>query len=197
MTHDDNLLMGRLQAGDEQAMSVLLEEHWTSVVKYAFRLVGSWDKAEDVAQDPFVRVWEGRKKWSRGSLGALVHRIARNAALDVLKSPRHAARREAPDTLASGSAPDRDVELSELDQAVARAIRELPPRRGEIFKLVRQSGFSYAEIAEIMGISKQTVANHMSLALSDLRVMLRPFLPESAADAAASTDTVTTNNGEV
>ena len=61
----------------------------------------------------------------------------------------------------------------------------------------RQSGFSYAEIAEIMGISKQTVANHMSLALSDLRVMLRPFLPESAADAAASNDTVTTNNGEV
>ena len=117
-------------------MSVLLEEHWTSVVKYAFRLVGSWDKAEDVAQDAFVRVWEGRKKWSRGSLGALVHRIARNAALDVLKSPRHAAPREAPDTLASGSAPDRDVELSELDQAVARAIRELPPRRGEIFKLV-------------------------------------------------------------
>ena len=62
---------------------------------------------------------------------------------------------------------------------------------------MRQSGFSYAELAEIMGISKQTVANHMSLALSDLRVMLRPFLPESAADAAASNDTVTTNNGEV
>ena len=95
MTHDDNLLMGRLQAGDEQAMSVLLEEHWTSVVKYAFRLVGSWDKAEDVAQDPFVRVWEGRKKWSRGSLGALVHRIARNAALDVLKWLRSRSGRRA------------------------------------------------------------------------------------------------------
>ena len=95
MTHDDNLLMGRLQAGDEQAMSVLLEEHWTSVVKYAFRLVGSWDKAEDVAQDAFVRVWEGRKKWSRGSLGALVHRIARNAALDVLKWLRSRSGRRA------------------------------------------------------------------------------------------------------
>ena len=131
MTHDDHLLMGRLQAGDEQAMSVLLAEHWTSVVNYAFGFVGSWDKAEDVAQDAFVRIWEGRKKWSRDSLGALVHRIARNAALDVLKSPRHAAPREDPDTLVGVGTPDRDVELSELNQAVAKAMRELPPRRRE------------------------------------------------------------------
>ena len=67
MTDHDLSLMRRLQAGDEQAMSVLLAEHWTSVVSYSFRLVGSWDKAEDVAQDAFVRVWEGRKKWSSGS----------------------------------------------------------------------------------------------------------------------------------
>ena len=50
MTHDDLSLMRRLQAGDEQAMSVLLAEHWASVVSYAFRLVGSWDKAEAVAR---------------------------------------------------------------------------------------------------------------------------------------------------
>jgi len=196
MTHDDQLLMDRLKAGDEKAMSALLAVHWTSVVKYAFRFVGSWDKAEDVAQDAFVRVWEGRKRWSRGSFGALVHRIARNAALDVLKSPRHAARREAPDTLASDAAPDRDVELSELEQAVARAVRELPPRRREIFRLVRKNGFSYAEIAEIMGISKQTVANHMSLALSDLRVLLRPFLPEPAVEGAAANEVPTSNADE-
>ena len=95
MTHHDLSLMRRLQAGDEQAMSVLLAEHWTSVVNYAFGFVGSWDKAEDVAQDAFVRVWEGRKKWSRGSLGALVHRIARNAALDVLKWLRSRSGRRA------------------------------------------------------------------------------------------------------
>lgn len=60
MTHDDLSLMRRLKAGDEQAMAVLLEEHWTSVVRGdAFGLVGSWDKAEDVAQDAFVGVREG------------------------------------------------------------------------------------------------------------------------------------------
>ena len=196
MTHDDLSLMRRLQAGDEQAMVVLLAEHWTPVVSYAFGLLRSWDKAEDAAQDAFVRLWARRKKWAVGSPGALVHRIARNMALDVLKSPRHAARREDPDTLASEDAPDRDVELSELDEAVAKAVGDLPPRRREIFRLVRESGFSYEEIAEIMKISRQTVANHMSLALSDLRVMLRPFLPEPAVEAEAQNDDRTTHEGE-
>ncbi len=196
MTHDDPTLMRRLKAGDEQAMSAVLAEHWTPVVSYAFGLLGSWDKAEDVAQDAFVRVWARRKKWSSGSVGALVHRIARNAALDVLKSPRHSAPREDPDVLASQDSPDRDMQLSELDQAVAKAIRDLPPRRREIFKLVRESGFSYAEIAGIMQISRQTVANHMSLALSDLRVMLRPFLPEPAVDREAQKNYRTTHEGE-
>ncbi len=169
-------------------MSALLAQHWTPVVRYVFGMLGSWDRAEDVAQDAFVRLWAGRKKWSSGSLGALVHRIARNAALDVLKSPRHAAQHEDPDMLAGGRAPDRDVELSELKEAVAKAVQALPPRRREIFRLVRESGFTYEEIAEIMNISRQTVANHMSLALSDLRVMLRPFLPGAATEAEVRND---------
>ena len=98
--------------------------------------------------------------------------------------------------LAGEGAPDRDVELSELKQAVSKAVRALPPRRREIFRLVREGGFSYEEIAEIMEISRQTVANHMSLALSDLRVMLRPFLPEPAVEAEAQDDHRTTNEGE-
>ena len=196
MTHDDLVLMRRLQAGDEQAMSALLAQHWTPVVRYAFGLLGSWDTAEDVAQDAFVRLWARRKKLSGGSLGALIHRIARNAALDVLKSPRHAARREDPDLLAAERAPDRDVELSELKQAVAKALRNLPPRRREIFKLAREGGFSYEEIAAIMEISRQTVANHMSLALSDLRVMLRPFLPGSATKVEVGDDIGTADEGQ-
>ena len=178
-------------------MAALLAQHWTPVVRFVFGILGSWDKAEDVAQDAFVRLWARRKKWSSGgSLGALIHRIARNAALDVLKSPRPAAQHEDPDVLAGEGAPDRDVELSELKEAVSKAMRALPPRRREIFTLVRERGFSYAEIAEIMEISRQTVANHMSLALSDLRVVLRPFLPESAAEAESQNDNLTSNEGE-
>ena len=101
-----------------------------------------------------------------------------------------------PDTLAASDTPERDVELAQLEDAVAAAVEALPPRRREVFRLARERGFSYPEIAEITELSRQTVANHMSLAFSDLRVMLRPFLQtaeqdERAADldAPSSTDT--------
>ena len=58
------------------------------------------------------------------------------------------------------------------EEAVAR----LTPRRQEIFRLVRENGLSYREVAEVLDLSPQTVANLMSLALADLRAALGPIL---------------------
>ena len=64
------------------------------------------------------------------------------------------------------------VEQAEERAAVERAIAALPPRRREIFILVRVHGLSYGEVAEILQISPQTVANQMSAALTTLRRLL-------------------------
>lgn len=176
MKHDDYHLMRRLGRDDEQAMGALLERHWRPLVRYAFRFLGSWDQAEDVVQDAFARLWANRARWSTRAPGPLLYRITRNGALDDLKAKRHSAPREDPRTLVAEDRSDRDAELGELEDAVARAVEHLPPRRREVFTLAREGGFSYAEIAEIMGTTERTVANQMSLALSDLRVVLRPYL---------------------
>ncbi len=56
--------------------------------------------------------------------------------------------------------------------------------------MARESGFSYAQISEVMGVTQRTVANQMTLALSDLRVLLRPYLPETGmGDEAPGTAT--------
>ena len=186
MSTDDNQLISRLKSGDEQAMAQLLERHWTGLVRYAYGLLGDWDGAEDVTQGAYVRLWANRDRWTAESSAALLYRITRNAVLDVLKSRSHAARADVLDTLAASDTPERDVELAQLEEAAATAIEALPPRRREVFRLARERGFSYAEIAEITQLSRQTVANHMSLALSDLRVMLRPFLQTAEEDDGAA-----------
>jgi RNA polymerase sigma-70 factor, ECF subfamily len=75
------------------------------------------------------------------------------------------------------------VEENELLRYFERAVSHLPPRRQEIFVLARAHGLSHQEIAEVMKISPQTVANQMSAALADLRQALGPLLdrqPESS-----------------
>ncbi len=176
MTRPDADLLRDLAANDAAAMEALLERHWQPLVRYAFRLLGRWDAAEDVAQRAFVRLWANRARWSGGSASALLHRIARNDALDALRSPRERAPRSEPAELVEPRAADAELHLRRLAAAARDAIQALPARRREVFLLARESGLSYAQIAEVTGLARQSVANQMSLALRDLRMALAPFL---------------------
>jgi RNA polymerase sigma-70 factor (ECF subfamily) len=81
------------------------------------------------------------------------------------------------------------VHGAELKRLAAAAVAGLPPKRREVFRLVREEGLSYKEVAEALGLSPQTVANHMSLALADLRATLRPYLPvQDSSDAEGSAE---------
>jgi DNA-binding CsgD family transcriptional regulator len=70
-----------------------------------------------------------------------------------------------------------------LQAAAADAIAALPPRRREVFRLARLDGLSYREIAEVMGLSPQTVANQMSRALTELHEALDGLFREGSPDA--------------
>lgn len=174
----DRELMARVRTGDPAALDEVLRLYWEPLVAYLLSHAGSLDAAEDLAQDAFLRFWSRRKRWrSASSPRALVYRIGRNLALDAGKQ----AWRRVP--LADSGAhstptcdsPLESAQAGELDVAVRQAIDRLPARRREAFELARFHELSYQEIAETMGLSPQTVANHVSAALSALRVSLRPF----------------------
>lgn len=105
--------------------------------------------------------------------------------MDHLKSRRTRQRllnTRQSDCAAAPAAPDEVLEQEHLSERVQRAIQELPERRREVFSLAYLQGFSYAEVAEIMGISPKTVHNQMSAALSQLREALRPLIEERQAN---------------
>jgi RNA polymerase sigma-70 factor (ECF subfamily) len=136
------------------------------------------DAPEDVVQETFIRLWEHRERWRlEGSVRALLYTITRRAALDQRKRTHRRQRTQAGSREASRNVPTpaEQVEGQELHDAVETVIANLPPRRKEVFILARFDGLSYGQIAEVMGISLQTVANHFSLALADLRRSLADF----------------------
>ena len=176
----DLQLLGRMRRGETAALGIVLELHWSAVVGYVTTVLESGDAAEDAAQEAFVRLWERREKWKlEGSLRGLLLRIARNAAVDELRR-RSARERAAHKTLPAqpDPTPGEDLEGRELHAAVEEALNRLPQRRREVFALVRQQGMSYREASAILGLSPQTIANHMSLALADLRRALDPHLAD-------------------
>lgn len=174
-------VMQRLRSGDETALDEVVRAYWAPLVRYVRSFLQATDEAEDVAQETLVRLWEGRKSLSpdRGTLNGILYKIARNLAID---EQRH--RRVRVDWRASRTAPqpslgqraDALAIAGELQDAVDRAVKDLPARRREVFFLARFHDFTYREIAEVLGLAEQTVANHMSAALADLRQALAPFL---------------------
>ena len=186
----DGDLMAGLLAGDPAVLRILLSRYLPSLRRYAERLVGPGPESEEAVQEAFIRLWEKRDRWREdGSVRALLFTLTRNAAVDHLRRRR----RETPLAdhhvrfLPSPSpSPLDNTEERELRSLAEAAVRNLPPRRQEVFRLIRESGLSYREVSETLGISAQTVANLMSLALTDLRTSLKPILegqPEATVNS--------------
>lgn len=174
----DVQLLGRMAADDAGALDALLERHWPAVYRYALRRTGSRELAADIAQEVFCRLWERRATWRRnGSVRGLLFRLARNNAVSEHRRQRARVRATAGFTelYLERSAPI-PAERAELRGALELAVAALSPRRREVFLLRMMDDLSYGEIADVMGTTRQTVANQLSHALASLRVALAHVL---------------------
>ena len=185
-------LVRKLRANDQHALRFLMDSYWEPLVGFAHRVLSGSGDPEDTVQTAFVRLWSRRYELDEtGSLKALLYTIVRNASLDELrkKARRDEAQKRAPPP-SSPKTPYEDVQGAELHRLAAAAVERLPERRREVFRLVREEGLSYQEVADVLGLSAQTVANHMSLAMADLRTALKPYFAgqSSSADAEEGTN---------
>lgn len=182
---DDLALAARLTTGDHAALSILLERYWRPMVAFAADKVGSQDTAEDLVQETFVRVWEKREQLRPyTSPRAYLYRVLRNLITDDYRHRRlrdqWASARQADDSAPAAPSPALLLEADQLAVAANEAIAALPPRRRDVLVLAHFHGLSYQEVADALGITRRTVANHMTLALKELRRDLRLFIETPA-----------------
>jgi RNA polymerase sigma factor (sigma-70 family) len=173
--------LSRLRRDETRALEVILTRYWTLVVDYVERLTRSEDAAEDIAQRTFCRLWDRRAQWSEtGSLRALLCRIARNYAVSEhrrdLADERSAVTFFELHATPTPSATMHDGDDAHLRVLIDREIARLPERRREILILRCYHDLSYKEIADVMNIAEQTVANQLSKGLATLRASLAELL---------------------
>jgi RNA polymerase sigma-70 factor (ECF subfamily) len=182
MKGDTDPLITRLRAGDTSALNELVALHAQAMSDVAYITTHSMDTAQDVIQSVFINLWERRESLHiTGSVRGYLCRASRNRALNMLRSEHSRARFE--EELArestlyeTTSLNTADVELDAEDfkAMVRKELNGLPPRCREIFLLNKESGLSYAEIAETLDISLATIHNQMSRAMKYITERLRP-----------------------
>lgn len=141
---------------------------------FVFKILKSDSEAEDIVQEVFVKIWESREKLSDHKLlNSYLFTIAYNHSIDLIRKRIHNNKYlehlKNAAILQESVSEITDLEYNELSSQVEGLIHQLPERQREVYLLHREEGLTYPEIAEKLGISKNTVENHMVKALKYLR----------------------------
>lgn len=183
----DRAWVAAIRTGDAAAFEAMFRAYRTDLVGFAESLLRSRESAQEVVQELFLRIWRQRELWEfPGPLNTYLFRAVRNGAISYVRHERIQTRfreRVARGGGGTGShlhgtpAPsaDEEVRLADLNDAIARALDELPNRCREVFRLSRYHHLSNAEVAEVLGISVNTVEVQMTRALGVLRKRLAEF----------------------
>ncbi|WP_291413759.1 sigma-70 family RNA polymerase sigma factor [Actinophytocola sp.] len=201
----DDDVVAAARAGDESAFAALVERHRGELRVHCYRMLGSFDEAEDLVQETFLRAWKGLPDFAgRSSLRTWLYRIATNACLDALDGR---ARRVLPQDLAApfdpnvGLPPRTDIawlqpfpdQLWPEDEVVARetielaflaAIQHLPPRQRAVLILRDVLGWPARDTAALLEHSVASVNS----ALQRARATLKEQLPSRRLDWAPSAE---------
>lgn len=166
-----------MRVDDKAAFSALYERYCGLVYNYLSGFLKDPVATEDLAHEVFIKLWEVRNRLDvQTSFEAYLLRTCRNSAITALKKTRVDSRlaQAAIKYLESlpASALQPTTTLEKYDRLLDEAVASLSPQRRKIFLLCREEGKTYEQVAREMGLSINTVKEHMKDALKALRTFL-------------------------
>ena len=171
----DDLTLARARAGDEGALTALVDRYQRRVYALIARmLVGRASQVEDLAQEVFVKVLIGLPRFDpRGpaKLSSWILTVATRACLDVLKSKRPPVE-ELPESLPSPSDPEGETAQRQMGRRVEAAMARLPEDMRAVIVLRAYHDFDYDEIAAALGVEVGTVKSRLGRARVALKEVL-------------------------
>ena len=167
----------RLMDGDEIALREVYEVYAERVYQLAFRFLKDTARSEEIVQDVFMKLWLNRESLDeQGNIWLYLYVIAKRLCLNKLREISKSTvlfeqlmRR----IERAGNQADEQLLADELNQQAQQLIARLPKQQRMIFKLSREEGLSHNEIAQKLGLSPNTVKNHMVQALKTLKSTLQ------------------------
>jgi RNA polymerase sigma-70 factor (ECF subfamily) len=171
----DKKIWEKIQLKDRIAFKQLFDEYYSSLCFYAHSIINDIDLSQDIVSDCFVRIWE--KKETIEISSSIKHYLllsVRNSIYSYLRSPEN--RKTDIDSIKNKleaiPIEEYNLEKEANIKYLSSLIEKLPEQRKKILKLAAYNGKTYREIAQMLGITENTVNKQMSRAYRFLREQL-------------------------
>ena len=189
---DDSAVVTSFLGGEERAFQELVERYQTRLLNFIYRTIGDRDRAEDLVQEVFIRVYRHLHRFDRSKkFSTWVYTIASNLAKNELRN-----RSRSPLVLfqtiqgsSSGDEEDRPIQFEDttarpddmyrkrhLRELVEQTVAQLPEHHRQVFVLRELEGKSYEEIADITDCNLGTVKSRLNRARTAFAAIIEPFI---------------------
>ena len=179
--HNDPTLLLQIAEGDEKALAGLVRLYWKNIYAHALSWMKSAEEAEELTQDIFLKVWHSRGQISKvDNFENWLFIISRNTIVSAvrkkLSQPNFLREQEMEE---NALRPDHLLENRQHYQVLLTGISLLPAKRQQVFRMSRLEGLTHEQIAEQLGIHKDTVAQYIVKAVIFLKSYLQEHIGNS------------------
>jgi RNA polymerase sigma-70 factor (family 1) len=177
-------LQAQIAAGNQQAFASLFRLFYSRLHSFSMQYVHIKETAEEITNDVFVKLWNRREEIEAiNNLSTYLFVAVKNFSLNYLKQYSHlhvaVEDTDGSTALINRNDPEQELEWKEISFQLNQAIDSLPDQCRTIFKLVKEDGFRYKEVAEILGISPRTVETQLFRALKKLQSVVALHIQNS------------------
>lgn len=164
MDLEEQELIAQVAEGNEHAFALLFRHYHPSLAAFVYKLTDSYELTEEVVQDVFLKIWLNRAQLTAVlNFKAYLFTVSKNHSLNCLKQvvKEKAMKRYLQE---EGDSKYLEENTSSYHMLLDKAIDGLPPQQQKVYLLSKHQRLKYTEIADRMGISKETVKSYLKLA---------------------------------
>lgn len=163
------------ESPDRELYDYFFNTYYPKLIWFALLFVKQHSAAEEVVSDVMLNIFNKRKKLAeKDNIEGYIFISVKNQSLKYLRKSK---RQVCIDSLESGTdlimttsvSPEYEYLENEFHQVVKAAIDSLPPKRKLVFKLIKEDGLKYNDVAKLLDLSVKTIETHMGLALKTLK----------------------------
>lgn len=181
-------LLTQISLGDQRSFRQLYHQFYKKLLQFAFVLTRNKEVAEELVEDVFIKFWKNKKNAENiRNVKVYLYSATKNTCLNYLSSKAHENITQPFDAinieLANPLSPDQILIYRETYSKIKSAIETLPPRCKMIFKLIREDGLKYKEVAEILNLSASTIEAQMTIAIRRIAFIIKDDFEKTPASS--------------